>query len=227
MIRDNSQRATQAAWFFILTAVAAGLNMVLGLLDANNAQSDYTTADDELSLLGMGLFSSAILYLLIRVASYVFLIRWFRRAYANIARAGEPTQYSDGWAAGAWFVPILSFFRPYSMMKEVWRHTQLLAYDAVQPHGLLRIWWLLFVLHLGAARMSGRSDAEPGDMAYTTLMVLEYSLSIAMAVLTVVVIRRVATAEAVLQLRTKISNLGEPAPSVAVAEDAYAPTLQQ
>ncbi|KUG07393.1 DUF4328 domain-containing protein [Solirubrum puertoriconensis] len=227
MIRDNSQRATQAVWFFVLTAVAAGLNMLLGLLDAANPQSVYATAEDELNLLGLGVFSFAILYLLIRIASYVFLIRWFRRAYANIARAGEPTQYSDGWAAGAWFVPIVSFFRPYSMMKEVWRHTQLLAYDAVQTHGLLRAWWLMFVLHLGAAQVSSRADAAPGSSAYTNLLVLEYSLSIAMAVLTVVVIRRVATAEAVLQIRTKVSNLGEPAPSVVVAEDAYTPTLQQ
>src|SRR3954447_3617244 len=45
------------------------------------------------------------------VASLAFL-PWFHRSYRNVARVGAHVRYGTGWAIGAWFVPILSLWRP-------------------------------------------------------------------------------------------------------------------
>jgi hypothetical protein len=57
------------------------------------------------------------------IVSIVMFILWFRRAYYNLALKAGPLSQTDGWAAGGWFVPILAWFRPYQMMKEMYETT--------------------------------------------------------------------------------------------------------
>ena len=60
----------------------------------------------------------AILVLIIRLASIIVFIMWFRRAYNNLHKIGVPhLEFSEGWGAGAWFVPFINLARPYTIMK--------------------------------------------------------------------------------------------------------------
>ena len=63
-----------------------------------------------------GVFS--LIFLVIMIISYVRFIKWFRRAYCNLNRVGIATDKKEGWAAGAWFIPIYSLFAPFQIMKE-------------------------------------------------------------------------------------------------------------
>jgi hypothetical protein len=66
-----------------------------------------------------------IIQLLLILATIVFFIMWFHRAYKNLHRLGINTlQYTQGWAIGGWFVPFLNLVRPYTIMKEIWKNTQ-------------------------------------------------------------------------------------------------------
>ena len=60
---------------------------------------------------------------LVQLAHYiitvVFFIMWFRRAYWNVHVISSNTQFTEGWAAGSWFVPFLNLVRPYQIMKEI------------------------------------------------------------------------------------------------------------
>ncbi|MCU0433788.1 MAG: DUF4328 domain-containing protein [Bacteroidia bacterium] len=76
----------------------------------------------------------------------LFLV-WFYRAYENLQKINPALpSYAVGWSIGAWFVPILNFIRPFTMMSEIWNKTQraMRADDeqyAHEPQPLLYLWW--------------------------------------------------------------------------------------
>ncbi len=92
------------------------------------------------SLLGYGL------------AAIVF-ISWFGMAYANLGRLGvKNLRWSNGWAVGAWFVPILNLFRPKQIANDIWRGSEpdievssnRWQFGQVTP--IIHWWWGLFLL---------------------------------------------------------------------------------
>ncbi len=78
-------------------------------------------------------------------------IQWFRRAYYNLHQKINHLSHSEGWAAGAWFVPILNLYRPYQIMKELYRETKnLLVTNEISisrnfSTGTLGWWWALWI----------------------------------------------------------------------------------
>jgi hypothetical protein len=80
--------------------------------------------------------------------SAVYFIRWFRRAYHNLEKAGHATDYAEGWAAGAWFVPFVNLVRPFQMMREVWYKTQEAMPEEDSPRSghILGWWWATYLI---------------------------------------------------------------------------------
>jgi hypothetical protein len=95
----------------------------------------------------------AIIYLLTYIASAIFFIRWFRRAYYNLGRKAEYLNDTDGWAAGAWFVPFVNLYKPYQMMKEMYVKTIALLQrhngneTPVQKTATIGWWWTLWIIN--------------------------------------------------------------------------------
>lgn len=60
--------------------------------------------------------------------------------------------FSEGWAAGSWFVPILNLFRPYQIMKELYERTH--DYISARDENfktqlnmyLVGFWWAFWVI---------------------------------------------------------------------------------
>lgn len=93
--------------------------------------------------------SIAILYIVIFIISSVTFIQWFRRAYFNL-NIRINCEHSEGWAAGSWFTPIISLFRPYQIMKEMWTKTSQLinskSANKIEVNTMLiGIWWTLWI----------------------------------------------------------------------------------
>ncbi len=53
----------------------------------------------------------------------ITFILWFRRAYYNLHQKSTSPSYSEGWAAGSWFVPFINLYRPYKIMKDLYQIT--------------------------------------------------------------------------------------------------------
>jgi len=92
----------------------------------------------------------AILYLIAFIISGVTFIQWFRRAYFNLGTITS-TDNTEGWAAGSWFVPVISIFRPYQIMKEMNDKTigflKTKTTDYIEDNSqLIGIWWGIWVL---------------------------------------------------------------------------------
>ncbi|GGF13923.1 hypothetical protein GCM10011383_26450 [Hymenobacter cavernae] len=106
--------------------------------------------------------------------------------------------------------------RPYTIMREIWRNTQLLACDAVQPHKLLYWWWAAFLVRAFVANISSRITANPETLVQLQNAIIadliDYGLTIISALLTIAVIRRVSDFEQQLALRQQVETIGGPAP---------------
>jgi hypothetical protein len=217
MLRNNQQRARTARVMFLLFSLVSGSLVLVSLagLDlpdwngaTNGTSSGFTTA------LYYGYILLGIVYFIFLVLSYIWLIMWMRRAYYNLHQLPNiHPEYSDGWAAGAWFVPFLNFARPYTIMKEVWQDTQRAAWGRiVEPATVLGWWWASFILKLLVGRITGKmgSDAD-GIMQEDLLpMLLDAGSQLLFAALTWHVIGRVATFEEELSVRQQVSQLGQP-----------------
>lgn len=89
---------------------------------------------------------------LLNIVLTVYLIMWLRRAYHNLHKAGSRhLRHSEGWAAGAWFVPILNFFWPLQIVRDTWRETQNVfrkqgEFYERKEDNITGWWWALFLI---------------------------------------------------------------------------------
>lgn len=83
--------------------------------------------------------------------SAIVFIGWFFQAYKNLRRLGvQNMRYGNGWAIGAWFVPILGLVRPKQIANDIWRGSERGAevssgWRLVPVPSLLHWWWGLFL----------------------------------------------------------------------------------
>ena len=181
-------------------------------------QVDDSAASPTTTGIYLGFYLLLVANFALLLASYVVLIRWLRRAYYNLHQLpGINPEYTDGWAAGAWFVPFLNLSRPYKIMREVWEDTQRAALgQVVEPTTLLGWWWAAWLVKTVIGRITGRmgdSSTASISQADVTGFLIEAVFTFISAWLTWRVIGRAAAFEEQLAIRQAIEKLGEPAPT--------------
>jgi len=153
-IRPNLERAVWAQhliWAVLFVQVLSTVSSFLqyNLLQDLNADIFVSEEDLDMNDLREGLIG--ILSLIIYIISGIVFIRWFRRAYYNL-KLRTKCRFDEGWAAGGWFVPILSLFRPYQIMSEIQTKTTNLINKQVQNKiidttgPIIGIWWTLWIV---------------------------------------------------------------------------------
>lgn len=151
---DNARRYQVVFWIGIAFIVIKALSLISDIMQYRlllNVQQGvgfmYDMEDLEANDQRQGLV--AIAEFIIYIFFIVYFIMWFRRAYANMDRIGINTGFSEGWAAGAWFVPILNLFRPFQIALEIRRHYE--EHDPAQRKvdgmiAIMWLWWLTFIV---------------------------------------------------------------------------------
>lgn len=138
-----------------------------------------------------------IMYLVAFIASTVVYIMWFRRAYYNLGQAIH-TKYSEGWAAGGWFVPIISLFYPYKIMEELYVKTNAILRQQISGYShqvkltTIGIWWALWIGSNIIERIGSKlEDTETidGVLNYTLFSMFSNVLGIILAFVAVKVIK--------------------------------------
>ena len=215
-LRDNRSRARAARLVFLLLALISAALVAISLLTP-----PQTGPDDEVPPAATMLYAATglagVLYLVLLVGSYVALIMWLRRAYYNLHQLpGIYPEYSDGWAAGAWFVPFINLARPYTIMREVWNDTQRAAVGQVaEPATILGWWWAAFILKFIVGRitwaMTKGSDSNFSQLDLTATA-LDAGAQVLVAGFTWYIIGRIARFEEQLTLSQQLAQLGQPAP---------------
>jgi len=96
----------------------------------------------------------ALLYIAAFAVSAIAFLAWIGRASANLAALGVDNQrFSPGWAVGWWFIPVMGLFRPYQVMKEIWKGSYpvlgadgLSGWPDAPVSRLLGFWWAAWLL---------------------------------------------------------------------------------
>lgn len=158
------------------------------------------------------------LYLISLIVGAVFFIRWSRRAYANLHRLEKSMlSYQEGWAAGAWFVPILNLGRPYSILRETWREMQYAIPNKVETEGeksagLVNAWWTCWLIYNLGSQIASRigRDTNLEDL----LARIKYGtyadvFGIAAAVLAILMVRQISQFELELESLQRIDDPSE------------------
>lgn len=122
-MKDNSKRAKNA---ILLIWIIFFINFLRIIFDAAAAVSlkgvsDYAFIQDDFFdvwyfLVGL----TWIAYFIFFIISAIIYIQWFRRAYFNLHCEISDLKFTENWAAIGWFIPILNWFRPYSIMTELY-----------------------------------------------------------------------------------------------------------
>ncbi len=99
------------------------------------------------------------------VACVVMFGLWTYRVAKNATAMGARLSITPGWAVGYYFIPIVSWWMPYSAMAQVWDASDPdPRTDPYQPrsHALLVAWWISWLASRGVHLVVSRWD-EPAD----------------------------------------------------------------
>ena len=172
------------------------LALIDRLLDGERVSQDEIDANDA-HIVATGLVGGVL-----QLATVVVFLIWFYRAYANVRRLGvRNLRYRTGWSIGAWFVPILNFFRPKQIANDVWRGSDPRMPAPAPPAwhqnpvpALLHWWWAGWltssVLYAVASGLYDDFDLE-GQRSGATVYIVSDGLSIMSALILIVIVRRV------------------------------------
>jgi hypothetical protein len=149
----------------------------------------------------------AIVFFITYIISAIAFIMWFRRAYYNLHQKVRALSFTEGWAAGCWFVPFVNLYRPYQIMKEMYEETKGYlkseSLDCDLSTRFLGAWWILWIANgtLGQVifRLSRHAHTLPKVITLTTLSIISSVLGIGLALVTVRVIRDYAKVEGLLR----------------------------
>jgi|SRR5690554_1044000 len=156
-MKSNYQRAKVTViliWLFLaiemVLAFLSYVQMVLLQQGINNNEEYPLSA---LKTNGYILGTIGILSVAIYVATAVAFLLWFSRAYSNLYIKVKDLAFSKSAAVWTWFIPIVNLFRPYTIMKEMYKRTN----DYINENGLMNepidlsqrkvfVWWILWII---------------------------------------------------------------------------------
>ncbi|MDR1008388.1 MAG: DUF4328 domain-containing protein [Campylobacteraceae bacterium] len=150
-----------------------------------------------------------VIYLIAFIISAITFIVWFRRAYYNLHQKVDSLLYSEGWAAGSWFIPIINLYRPYKIMKELYVKTK----ELLEKRGFLAQvnyttsyvgwWWSIWIIKGFISnfmyRYSLKADTVNEYIALTVAGMIFSILNILCALITVKIIKDYSKVESLLK----------------------------
>jgi hypothetical protein len=195
-LRPNAQRAKIA---MALIWIVVGLDIITALSDyfqyvlleaANNGfgitEEEATANDSRQMIIGA-------IYFIVYVCSAVTFIMWFRRAFYNLHQRTQMLPMTEGWAAGAWFVPILNLFKPVQIMQAMSRETSNIIRERSPQEELknssvlIGFWWGFWILNNLLGNILLRMNGETIDelMSQTVLSMVNALIGIPLGLITV------------------------------------------
>ena len=210
VLKPNEQRSKTAIlliWIVLFIEIVSSvfdyfqLNLLQSVLEGQFISDQIVDSNDNRQQI------ISILFLIVYIISAITFIQWFRRAYFNLHILVKKLTHTEGWAAGAWFVPIISLFRPYQIMIEMSEKTEELISNNDLNKGneelannSIGIWWALWIINNIIGQVSFRfpSDTVEQLMISTSIDMYSILIKIPLAYITVKVIKDYCAMERLL-----------------------------
>ncbi|MBP9068538.1 MAG: DUF4328 domain-containing protein [Bacteroidia bacterium] len=210
-LRPNAQRAKNAItliWIVLVIEIFALASSVLQYFLLQEAANGELISEENAKANDLREMAIGIIYTIAFIISAVTFISWFRRAYFNLHLKVSGLSHSEGWSAGSWFVPIISLFRPYQIMKELYVQTKgLIIKNGLAPYGNfstqnLGWWWAFWIINnfIGQFIFRYSRNAESIDQltVVTIASILNNIVGVPLALLTIKVIKDYSEMEKLL-----------------------------
>lgn len=179
-ISPNKKRAQTTLFFLRLMLFVMAFNTALTLLLAlTSAGTQNAFVNYIVRYLPIAVYVDFCIKLVMVTLLAVFFIRWMRRAYHNLHKAGLTTlRYSEGWAAAGWFVPFINFFYPVQIVREIFRETQNVFRLRDQPYqrmsdAIVTLWWSFIVISI-FFRIGGNDQFSGGHLHHRNDLLTGY-----------------------------------------------------
>lgn len=175
----------------LLTQISIGIQIADDILEQNDVREQLIM----------------LVTFIVNIISAVTFIQWFRRAYFNLHSLVPNLTFTEGWAAGSWFVPMISFFRPYQIMVELYNTTiekleeRKLIENKNFNISFLKLWWALwiFVSVIDLKRLViSRTDMIDSLLKNTIIDMFQCIVYIPLSLLTIKVIKEYSNFENIL-----------------------------
>jgi hypothetical protein len=107
----------------------------------------------------------AVLFLAVLVITVVVFACWIVRANRNARALGAVGMtFSPGWSVGWYFVPIVSLWKPFQAMREIWKASvNPTGWKSLPTDPLIGWWWAAFVLSCITGQASFRMPTNTLD----------------------------------------------------------------
>jgi hypothetical protein len=144
-----------------------------------------------------------IMYLAIFIVSGFLILRWIHRANHNARQLGAKGMvFTPGWSIGYYFIPILTLWKPYQAMKEIWKTSHNPNDWTTEKVGsILGLWWFLWIVTnmLGQAVMRMSTGAEELQELINLNIITQISdaLAIPLALVTLFIVNSIYQAQSV------------------------------
>ncbi len=160
------------------------------------AVADGEASDQRQQMVGL-------IYLAVFIISGFLILRWIHRANYNARQLGaKDMKFTPGWSIGYYFIPILTLWKPFQAMKEIWKASHYPNNWSNEKAGsILELWWFLWIVSnmLGQAvfRMSTGAEELQELMDLNIITQILDALGIPLALVTLSIINSIYKAQCV------------------------------
>ncbi|MEW5251671.1 DUF4328 domain-containing protein [Microbulbifer discodermiae] len=143
----------------------------------------------------------ALFYLVVFIVSGFVILRWIYRANYNARQLGaRDMEFTPGWSIGYYFIPILTLWKPFQAMNEIWKASHNPSDWSTQKAGsILGLWWFLWIVTnaLGQAtfRISMRAEELQELINVNIITQISDALSILLALVTLSIVNSIYQAQ--------------------------------
>jgi hypothetical protein len=202
-LRPNKQRAK-------IAILLIGIVMFLDIVSLISSYFQYNLLNDIAKGVNVSIATAdtselresiiAVIYVIAFLISGITFIQWFRRAYFNLHLRVDNLKFGEGWAAGSWFTPIISIYRPFQIMKELYEKTNELLLSREGEEGsktnysnfTLAIWWTLWLIdnYFGQIIFRASLNDKTNQLNITSIMsMIESLIGVILGLITIKIIR--------------------------------------
>lgn len=211
-LRPNENRANTAIiifWIILVTKIATLLSSFYQYRLLQTVASGGEVSHISATVNDIFARMIAVISFLASIVAIITFIQWFRRAYYNLHLKVKHLSFSEGWAAGCWFVPIINLFRPFQIMKELFVETDLFLFKrnteirAKLATPIIGWWWALWILssmfESFYAQISLYLNSSLDQMIFRTVLnIISSIITIVLSLITIKMIKNYSSVEALL-----------------------------
>jgi Domain of unknown function (DUF4328) len=203
-LKNNAQRARAVNIIFIILLVINVLSIISNIMQLNLIKDLIAGNEDTAAASANDIRVSALAIgnLVVLICTMVFFILWFRRAYNNLHLTQSVNLlYTEGWAAGAWFVPFLNLVRPYQIMNEIWNKTQEATKNLLSFNNSVLVgwWWAIYLISNITSNIASRlfndNSSYESLASATYAQIISNIIEIGSIIITVIMIKKTAAME--------------------------------